>query len=288
MVLPQSNLRSDVCHSSCDSHTKLHDAREPHFSVTMTMKMEDSIDSLIDLGQNKVFVASSLAFYLLLSKRVFAFLRDGVLNLKPNSQGLKFFVFVHNALLAVFSLVVWLATVPLFWNHLRSHGWESLHCSQSFWKDDGFGYWAHIFYLSKYYEFVDSWILVLKGKDVSFLQVYHHAGVVIAMYLGSKSEANWMVWLVVLNSFIHTLMYTYFAAATLGYRSPLAKILTSAQMIQFITGISMSSSCYFYDGCINQDQLISLVFVQVYAAGLLYLFYGMFKQKYNKNKSKKG
>ena len=87
----------------------------------------------------------------------------------------------------------------------------------------------------------------------SFLQVYHHTGIAIAMWAACATGSNWVVWPVVLNSFIHTLMYTYFAAATLGYRSPLAKMLTTMQLTQFVMGITLSSSTYVY-GKATQEQ----------------------------------
>jgi hypothetical protein len=63
---------------------------------------------------------------------------------------------------------------------LQTDGLQGLHCDRSFWKEDGFGIWATVFYVSKYYEFIDTWILVLKNSDgtkpPSFLQKYHHAG----------------------------------------------------------------------------------------------------------------
>ena len=42
----------------------------------------------------------------------------------------------------------------------------------------GLGRLGYLFYLSKYYEFVDTMILVVKQKKVSVLQSYHHAGAV--------------------------------------------------------------------------------------------------------------
>jgi hypothetical protein len=45
-----------------------------------------------------------------------------------------------------------------------------------------------------------------RGKDASFLQVYHHTGIAIAMFFGCTYECNWLIWVVALNSFIHTLM----------------------------------------------------------------------------------
>ena len=44
------------------------------------------------------------------------------------------------------------------------------------WVEKGFSFWAFHFYISKFYEFLDTWIIILKGKKVSFLQEFHHAG----------------------------------------------------------------------------------------------------------------
>ena len=58
------------------------------------------------------------------------------------------------------------------------------------------------------------------------------------MWAGVATSSNWLVWPTVLNSAIHTAMCSsYYAAATLGYKSPYAKYLTRAQMTQFVVGI---------------------------------------------------
>ena len=150
--------------------------------------------------------------------------------------------------------------IALAW--YKQSGWEGLHVDAAFFEGTDFGWWAKVFYVSKFYEFVDTWILILKGKEASFLQVYHHTGIAIAMWAACASSSNWVVWPVVLNSFIHTLMYTYFAAATMGYRSPLAKMLTTMQLTQFVVGIILSSSTYVY-GKASQEQVRSLVLIQV-------------------------
>ena len=92
-------------------------------------------------------------------------------------------------------------------------GFRGMHCDRDVWRGaDGFGTFAVIFYVSKYYEFVDSWILVLKNSDgkhaPSFLQKYHHAGIVVCMYAAVVSEANWMLIAVTFNCTIHFFMYS--------------------------------------------------------------------------------
>jgi hypothetical protein len=54
---------------------------------------------------------------------------------------------------------------------------DSVQNGGAMWKA-GMGRLAFLFYLSKYYEFVDTIILVVKRKRVLLLQTYHHAGAV--------------------------------------------------------------------------------------------------------------
>jgi len=106
--------------------------------------------NLFSAFHNPAVVAGSLFFYLAISKQLTAFIRDTI-KLSPKSIALKYFVFIHNLLLAVFSLVVFVKTAPLVVSHFKAYGNESLHCSPTFWTD-GFGFWANVFYVSKYWE----------------------------------------------------------------------------------------------------------------------------------------
>ncbi|RYG96121.1 hypothetical protein EON65_54900 [archaeon] len=81
-------------------------------------------------------------------------------------------------------------------------------------------------------------IILLKGREPIFLQTFHHAGVVFSLWgaVVTQSSAVGAV-TICLNSFIHTLMYTYYTLAAFGYSSPLKHYLTTAQMTQFLIGI---------------------------------------------------
>ena len=72
--------------------------------------------------------------------------------------------------------------------------------------NEGLAYYGWLFYLSKFYEVVDSVIILTKGKNTSFLQTYHHTGAMFAMWAGIRymSPPIWMF--TCINSFIHTLM----------------------------------------------------------------------------------
>lgn len=72
--------------------------------------------------------------------------------------------------------------------------------------NEGLAFWGWIFYLSKFYEVLDTFIIVAKGKRSPTLQTYHHAGAMLCMWAGIRymSPPIWMF--VFINSFIHALM----------------------------------------------------------------------------------
>ena len=56
-------------------------------------------------------------------------------------------------------------------------------------------------------------IIILKGRKPMLLQTYHHAGVVIIMWACTMTKnVAGGGYVLVANSFIHSLMYTYYTA----------------------------------------------------------------------------
>jgi GNS1/SUR4 family len=72
--------------------------------------------------------------------------------------------------------------------------------------NEGLAFYGWIFYLSKFYEVIDTAIILSKGKKSSLLQTYHHAGAMLCMWAGIRymSPPIWMF--VLVNSGIHAVM----------------------------------------------------------------------------------
>ena len=72
--------------------------------------------------------------------------------------------------------------------------------------NEGLAFYGWLFYLSKFYEVLDTAIILTKGKKSSLLQTFHHAGAMLCMWAGIRymSPAIWMF--VFVNSFLHTIM----------------------------------------------------------------------------------
>ena len=119
--------------------------------------------------------------------------------------------------------------------------------------NEGLAFYGWLFYLSKFYEVVDTFIVLAKGKKSSFLQTYHHAGAMMCMWAGIRymSSPIWMF--VFVNSAIHTLMvcprilswflsnlpqYFYYTLSALTVQVPsgLKRVITFLQISQFVFG----------------------------------------------------
>lgn len=72
--------------------------------------------------------------------------------------------------------------------------------------NEGLAFYGWLFYLSKFYEVVDTLIILAKGKRSSVLQTYHHAGAMMGMWAGIRYMAPPIWMFVMVNSFIHVLM----------------------------------------------------------------------------------
>ncbi|KAI9675735.1 MAG: hypothetical protein M1817_001102 [Caeruleum heppii] len=109
--------------------------------------------------------------------------------------------------------------------------------------NEGLAFYGWLFYLSKFYEVVDTFVILAKGKTSSFLQTYHHAGAMLCVWAGIRymSPPIWMF--VTVNAGIHTLMYTYYALTSLSVPIPTAfkRTLTTLQIVQFVIGASYAA-----------------------------------------------
>ncbi len=72
--------------------------------------------------------------------------------------------------------------------------------------NEGLAFYGWLFYVSKFYEVVDTFIILAKGKRSSLLQTYHHAGAMMCMWAGIRymSPPIWMF--VIINSGLHAYM----------------------------------------------------------------------------------
>ena len=101
-------------------------------------------------------------------------------------------------------------------------------------------WWCYIFYVSKYWELLDTALLVLKGKRVRSLHIWHHTIVPPVMWAAFQGRlAPALIFTVLINGLVHTLMYAYFFLTSCGVAVPkrVKKMVTHVQILQFWVGV---------------------------------------------------
>lgn len=152
-----------------------------------------------------------------------------------------------------------------------------------------------LFYISKVWDFWDTIFIVIgkKWRQLSFLHVYHHITIFLFYWLNSHVNYDGDIYLtIVLNGFIHSVMYTYYficmhtKVPETGKSLPIwwKSSLTMMQMIQFIT--MMSQGTYLLaTGCESTSLRVVMTYV-VYILSLFFLFAQFYVASYSKPKGK--
>jgi len=115
--------------------------------------------------------------------------------------------------------------------------------------------YGYVFLLSRLVEFVDTICFVLrkKNRQISGFHVFHHFSVPIAVWFFVKfAPGGNSAIFPFLNTFIHTVMYSYYFLATFKSARPYLgwkKFLTQFQIVQFIIMILHSTQPLFIPGC---------------------------------------
>ncbi|ODQ79586.1 hypothetical protein BABINDRAFT_161971 [Babjeviella inositovora NRRL Y-12698] len=228
----------------------------------------------------------------------------------------KFLVLLHNIFLCVYSAWTFVGMLSTIANVIHNYlpGYFNIDLSpypktSVFWQaicnvEQGiltttvpknlsfYGFW---FYMSKFYEVLDTIIILLKGKPSSLLQSYHHSGAMLCMWSGVRYQSS-PIWIfVVFNSFIHTLMYLYYTLCCLHIRVPtlFKRSLTALQIFQFVFGGSLGLFHFFiqyqdlglkdgtYIPCITSPNQAAAIFVNVsYLTPLTALFGAFYIESY--------
>jgi elongation of very long chain fatty acids protein 4 len=153
-----------------------------------------------------------------------------------------------------------------------------------------------LFYISKIWDFWDTIFIVIgkKWRQLSFLHVYHHITIFLFYWLNAHVNYDGDIYLtIVLNGFIHTVMYTYYFICmhtkdpVTGKSLPIwwKSSLTMMQMVQFVT--MMSQGTYLIATQCSSTSLRVVVTYIVYILSLFVLFAQFFMQSYVKPKSKR-
>jgi fatty acid elongase 3 len=152
----------------------------------------------------------------------------------------------HNFTIFLLSVFMFVGTFLQIISRLSNNGFHVAFCDPtSSLENGGMSFWLYVFYLSKYYEFLDTFLLIIKGKDLEFLHVYHHSLTVFNCWFALESYSPFCWIGMALNTFVHCIMYWYYFNQSLGRNLWWKIYLTQLQMIQFVINF-MGLMYYFY------------------------------------------
>lgn len=200
----------------------------------------------------------------------------------PDPAWLRFLVQVHNVVLILLS--GGMASSAIYWARQGNYNFWGNAYKPS---ERQMGLTIYVFYMSKFYEFFDTGIMLLKGKwqQISVLHVYHHASISFIWWaIARVAPGGDAYYSCALNSFVHVLMYSYYLLSTIFGKDQRLKrtylwwgrYLTQFQMFQFITNMGQAWYCYFYSP--YPSNISALLFF--YMITLLALFLNFYRSKH--------
>ncbi|KAI9226093.1 MAG: fatty acid elongase [Piptocephalis tieghemiana] len=151
---------------------------------------------------------------------------------------------IHNIFLSLGSAILFGLMVQEVLPIIVNHGLYHAMCDTTAWTQR-LEVLYYINYLFKYYELLDTVLLVLKKKPLDFLHYYHHSMTLSLCFfqLQGRTSVSWAP--IILNLFVHIIMYYYYFLSSFGIRPWWKKHLTSLQITQFVIDIGIIYFCTY-------------------------------------------
>jgi hypothetical protein len=183
---------------------------------------------------------------------------------------IKYISIFHNLGLCLFSLYTFINLyflIQVEYNSFHPKNWTINH----YIVNDKISNLNWLFLYSKIWEFLDTWLILLKGQNTIFLQKFHHFGAVWIWYLSCYYNTSNIIIGTFFNSFVHTIMYFYYLLTTFGLRfNKIKPFITSLQLLQLFIG-NCINIWYVIIPNTNIIVLISIV-CNLYTFTLIFLF----------------
>ncbi|KAA8490518.1 Elongation of fatty acids protein sre1 [Porphyridium purpureum] len=153
-------------------------------------------------------------------------------------------------------------------------------------------YWMYMFYVSKYYELLDTVLLVVWGsRDLSLLHLWHHGSVMFETWCWLEFRLLYALYGMLFNTLVHTWMYLYFAVTSVLGASwvPnwIKQSITTLQIVQFLTSFAMTG-VFLYVQAQHEWNCTGMwaLYVSAFTNGsYLILFVRFYMRRYGKKKT---
>ena len=208
---------------------------------------------------------------------------------------------LHSALLCVASCAMFVGASRAVADRAAAEGWSFFFCETA----PGAAaagpvyFWAYAYYLSKYYELLDTFLPVLVHGRVPrhfAMHVFHHAAVLFMAYGYLECKQTLAFGGLIANAGTHVVMYAYYAlaAARLPAAAALKPWVTRLQILQFASSfllVLVAAARRDLRECAGAGALLANV---AFNAILLVLFFGVLsasnaaRKEVEEEKKKKG
>ena len=177
---------------------------------------------------------------------------------------LKGLLFMWNSAIAIFSIMGASVCVPALISSVREKGFVYTSCtSDGFYESDDsvICFWIFLFVVSKVFELGDTFFVILRKKPLMLLQWYHHMSILnLSWFTFSMSATGIGHWASSLNYSIHSIMYSYYAATSVGIRFPMIvpSFITILQFVQMIIGTTVNLTAFTHRSSCPVDSAAAL------------------------------
>lgn len=165
---------------------------------------------------------------------------------KSGKYNTRTFALWWNVFLSVFSMVGLSACAPVMLSELWNNGTDFTICANASWYGHGWhGLWVALFIYSKFFELIDTVLLLLASRSVILLHWWHHLTVLLYCWHAYSTRPGTGLWYATMNYGVHSIMYAYFAATQHGKAAreavkPFAIYITLLQLTQMVVGIAVT------------------------------------------------
>lgn len=194
---------------------------------------------------------------------------------------------LHNVILSIASLIMNLHVTRALFSVMRTQHWHASFCTPyKIPLPKPLLSSIYFFYLSKFHELLDTFILLLRNKPLTLLHVWHHSSVIFSVWGWLEygvTIGGYGVWF---NTFVHIFMYAYFALRLARIRLPFKRIITLTQIVQFMTGFATLipfTWLYITKGACNG--VPGLIFTAFINGSYLILFIRFYSRSYKSSSS---
>jgi hypothetical protein len=184
------------------------------------------------------------------------------------------FRFVHNVSLAAVSFIMFVVMVMEVARDGRFNSWSDAACRVT--PNVGlYGFINFIYLVSKLWEWIDTYLLVLTSKPVIVLHWFHHMTTFGMAALVHSFPVGAFAWI---NCLVHAVMYMHYAKPVRWARP----FITSGQLIQFVIVLSIHLTSFFNpDTCFDARPLwMEWAFNFIVVFGFFFMFVLFFIQEY--------